>query len=221
MSYLKREQIEELEQRFGSPLRLGTRCEISGPELAMLRSSRKHERSHDVTLFIFQDEDYGEFVGISKHMFPEGIYRAPSGAVHPEEDFVTGAEREAKEETGLEVEFDRFILLIEATFTHGDQREPWTSYVFTAFTRGEALNPIDIDEIKEARWITFEELQGDIRERMVSTGAGLFRYRVYLHDAAFKAISVLRGGLDDQSADGGDQGAGRSDPEIQLLGDHG
>lgn len=221
MSYLKKEQIDDLEQRFGTPLQLEIRCEISEPEFTMLRNSRKHERSHDVTLFIFPDGGFDKFVGISKHVFPEGIYRAPSGAVHPGEDFVTGAQREAKEETGLEVELDRFILQIEATFTHGDQYEPWTSYVFTAFTGGETLEPIDIDEIKEARWITFEQLQGDIRERMVSTGAGLFCYRVYLHDAAFKAISSLGGGANDQSIDGGEQRAGSADAEVQLLGDHG
>lgn len=221
MSYLKQEQIDTLEQEYGTPLRLQVRCEISEPEFTMLRKSRKGERSHDVTLFIFRDRSYRDFVAISKPMFPEGIFRAPSGAVHPGEDFVVGAKREGWEETGLEVEFDRFILLIEATFTHGDEFEPWTSYVFTALTEGEDLAPVDTVEIKEARWITFEDLQGDIRARMLSTGAGLFCYRVYLHDAAFKAIEALRGGLDGKPSDGSGQGLGRPDPEAQLLGDHG
>ncbi len=221
MSYLIKEQIDELERQFGTPLRLETRCEITEPEFTMLRASRKHERSHDVTLFIFRDRNYGEFAGISKHMFPAGIYRAPSGAVHPGEDFVVGAKREALEETGLEVEFDRFIVLIEVTFAYADQCEPWTSYVFTALTAGENLEPIDTGEIKEARWITFTELQGDIRARMLGTGAGLFCYRVYLHDAAFRAIRDLESGSYDKSADGGDQESGRPDTEVRILGDHG
>ncbi len=221
MSYLKPEQIEALEQQFGAPVCLEVRCEISEPEFTMLRKSRKNERSHDVTLFIFRDANYGPFVGISKHMFPAGICRAPSGAVHPGEDFVVGALREAKEETGLEVELDRFILLIEVTFTCREESEPWTSYVFTAFTTGETLTPIDTSEIKEARWVTFDDLQGNIRDRMLGTGAGLFCYRVYLHDAAFREITRLGGVSLDKSSDGSDQGAGRSDPEVQLLGDHG
>ncbi len=215
-----KDQIEELERQFGVPAVLQVRCEISEPEFTMLRRSRKGVRSHDVTLFIFRDGAYGDFVGISKHMFPEGIYRAPSGAVNPGEDFVTGAKREATEETGLEVDLDRFILQIEVTFTHGSESEPWTSYVFTAWGDGE-LNPIDTEEIKEARWITLAELQSDIRARMLATGAGLFCYRVFLHDASERAIRALRGEPDDQSSDGGEQRPGCADAEAQLLGDHG
>ncbi len=221
MSYLKKEQIEELERQFGVPARLQIRCEISEPEFTMLRRSRKGVRSHDVTLFIFRDRSYGDFVAISKHMFPDGIYRAPSGAVHPGEEFVVGALREGKEETGLDAQLDRFLLQIEATFTHGGESEPWTSYVFTALAPEGMLHPIDTDEIKEARWVTLSELQGDIRARMLSTGAGLFCYRVFLHDASARAIETLRGEPDGQSADGGEQGTERPDPEVQLLGDHG
>ncbi|MCL4368964.1 MAG: NUDIX hydrolase [Actinobacteria bacterium] len=216
MSYLSKSQIEELEQEFGVPLRREIRCEISEPEFTMLRNSRKNERSHDVTLFIFLDDGYGDFVAISKHMFPEGIYRAPSGAVHPGEDFVVGAKREGLEETGLAVEFDRFILQIEVTFTHGEESEPWTSYVFTAFTESADLHPIDTQEIKEARWVTFGDLQGDIRERMLATGAGLFCYRVFLHDEATRAIDALRRESSGQSTDGGGQRAGSPDTEVQL-----
>ncbi len=213
MSYLSRSQIEELEQQFGIPQRREIRCEISEPEFTMLRSSRKNERSHDVTLFIFRDKGYGEFVAISKHMFPEGIYRAPSGAVHPGEDFLVGAKREGWEETGLAVEFDRFILQLDVIFTHGEESEPWTSYVFTAFAGSADLSPVDTHEIKEARWVTFADLQGDIRERMLATGAGLFCYRVFLHDEAAKAVDALRSESDAQSADSGKPGSGSPDPQ--------
>jgi len=122
-------------------------------------------------------------------MFAPGIFRAPSGAVHPGEDFVVGAEREATEETGMDVSLERFVLLIEAVFTCSGEEEPWTSYVFTALRSAGELSPIDTEEIKEARWITFGELQGPIRAMMLASGAGLFRYRVFLHDASFEAIA--------------------------------
>ena len=189
MSYLTPSQIEEVMLRFGTPRRLTGSFEITPPEFEMLRRSRKHERSHDVTLFIFREPDRREFVGISKHMFAPGIFRAPSGAVHPGEDFVVGAEREATEETGMDVSLERFVLLIEAVFTCSGEEEPWTSYVFTALRSAGELSPIDTEEIKEARWITFGELQGPIRAMMLASGAGLFRYRVFLHDASFEAIA--------------------------------
>jgi ADP-ribose pyrophosphatase YjhB (NUDIX family) len=221
MSYLKKEQIDELMVRYGVPRTLQASYEISPPEFNMLRLSRKAERSHDVTLFIFRDESRREFVGISKPMFPAGIFRAPSGAVHPGEDFVVGALREGREETGLEMELEEFILIIEVVFTCDGDSEPWTSYIFTALSKGGELEPEDVQEIKEARWITFEELLGPIRSTMLGTGAGLFRYRVFLHDAAYEAIHALGGtaGGEDRTGDG--RGALGLDLESELLGEHG
>ena len=192
MAYVTEEMIRELEERYGRPRHLSLTFEIRPPEMKMLQGSKKHDRNHDITMFIFRDRSYREFAGIAKHMFPAGAYRAPSGAAHPGEDLEEGAVREALEETGLEIELDRFILYIHALFTCGPESERWRSLVFTAFPQGGELAHRDEDEIRETKWITLRELQGPIRAQLLDTGMGLFAYRVALHDASVEEIGKLR-----------------------------
>jgi len=191
MAYVTEEMIRELETRFGEPRRLRMAFEINPPEMEMLRGSKKHGRNHDLTLFIFRDHDYREFAAIAKHMFPPGAFRAPSGAANPGESLEDGALREAYEETGLRISLDRFILYIDVLFSCGPTEERWRSMVLTAFREGGELGHLDTEEIRETRWVTLQELQGPIRERLLGTGMGLFAYRVALHDAAAEEIGRL------------------------------
>ena len=192
MAYVTDEMIMEMEKRYGQPRLISLTFEINPPEMAMLKGSKKHDRNHDITMFIFRDYKYVEFAAIAKHMFPPGAYRAPSGAAHPGEELELGAIREAKEETGLDIELDRFILHIEARFTCGPEAESWRSLVFTAFIKGGELGHLDEEEIRETRWVSFAELQGPIRSVLLDTGMGLFAYRVALHDASVEEIEKLR-----------------------------
>lgn len=191
MAYVTEEMIRDLEARYGEPRRLRMAYEITPPEMEMLRGSKKHGRNHDLTLFIFRDHGYREFAGIAKHMFPPGAFRAPSGAANPGESLEDGALREAYEETGLRIRLDRFILYIDALFSCGPVEEKWRSMVLTAFREEGELGHLDTEEIRETRWVTLEELQGPIRERLLETGMGLFAYRVALHDAAVEEIKRL------------------------------
>jgi len=192
MAYVTNEMIEAMEERYGMPRHLSMNIEIKPPEMNMLQGSKKHDRNHDVTIFIFKDYSYREFAGIAKHMFPNGAYRAPSGAANPGEDLQAGALREAKEETGLDIELDRFILHIHVRFSCGPVVENWRSMIFTAIWSGGELGHLDEDEIRETKWITLEELQGPIRRMLLDTEMGLFEYRVALHDASVEEIEKLR-----------------------------
>ena len=192
MAYVTDEMIREMEERFGTPRHLRLSFEIKPPEMVMLRGSRKHDRNHDITLFIFRDRSYREFAAIAKHMFPAGAFRAPSGAANPGEPLEDAARREAREETGLEIALDRFILHIHARFTCGPAVVDWRSLVFTALHDGGELAHQDEEEIRETCWLTLEELQGPVRETLLATGMGLFAYRVALHDAAAAEIEKLR-----------------------------
>ncbi len=192
MAYVSDEMIMEMEKRYGQPRHLSLAFEIGPPEMSMLQGSKKHDRNHDITLFIFRDRRYVEFAAIAKHMFPPGAYRAPSGAANPGEDLETGALREAKEETGLDIALDRFVLHIHARFTCGPLVEKWRSLVFTALAEDGELGHLDKDEIRETKWVSLEELQGPVRKVLLDTGMGLFAYRVALHDAAVDEIEKLR-----------------------------
>jgi ADP-ribose pyrophosphatase YjhB (NUDIX family) len=184
--------IQEMEKRYGRPRHLTLTCEIKPPEMSMLQGSKKHGRNHDVTLFIFRDYRYQEIAAIAKHMFPPGAWRAPSGAANPGEDLEAGTLREAREETGLEVTLDRFILHNHVRFDCGLETEYWRSLVFTAMAPEGELGHLDEEEIRETKWISLDELQGPVRQVLLSTGMGLFAYRVALHDAAVEEIEKLR-----------------------------
>jgi len=145
-------------------------------------------RRHDVTLFVFNGN---RLALIRKPHFPEGIWRTPGGGVKPDEEFVAGVLREGREELGVEIELERYLVRAHAVFRLAGQAVPWQTHVFSATTSGENLVPLDTDEIAEARWGTVAELAGPIRERLLETGRALWRYRVALHDAALAALEPL------------------------------
>lgn len=187
--YLTSERLAAAAQRWGEPRSLSLEFAIGPRERDLVRGSRKLDRSHDITLFIERD---GLWAVISKPQFPAGVWRAPSGGLNVGEELEAGALREALEETGLTVALERYLLHIDAHFTHGDEVEPWHSEVFLAPAVSGELAPIDTHEIADARWMTREELLGPVRERLMASGRGLFAYRAALHDAAFEALDRVR-----------------------------
>jgi ADP-ribose pyrophosphatase YjhB (NUDIX family) len=176
--------LARVRAQFGEPALLDWDANVSDRELAMI--TYNPSRRHDVTLFVFNGE---RLALIRKPHFPDGIWRTPGGGIKPDEDFVLGVQREAREELGVEIELDRYLVQARAVFRLADQAVPWQTHVLSATTPAEELAPLDTQEIAEARWGTAAELAGPIRERLLETGRALWRYRVALHDAALEALS--------------------------------
>jgi ADP-ribose pyrophosphatase YjhB (NUDIX family) len=176
--------LAPIRARFGEPAVLRWEGEVSEHELALITYNAA--RRHDVTLFVFQSD---RLALIRKPHFGPGIWRTPGGGVKPDEDFVAGVVREALEETGAEVELDRYLLRTNAVFRHGGEAVPWQTHVFSAVTQAETLVARDTAEIAAVRWGSARELAGPIRERLLATGRALWRYRVALHDAALEEIT--------------------------------
>lgn len=186
MTFLTEAMLAAAARRWGEPRRLTLEFPISAGERDLVRGSRgRKERSHDITLFI---ERRGRYAVIAKPTFPEGAWRAPSGGLVSGEDLDAGARREALEETGLDVELVRYLIRIDARFDFGDDVEGWHSHVFLARAMAGELEPRDRREIRAAKWATRDEVQGPIRDALLATGRGLFRYRVALTDATFDAL---------------------------------
>jgi ADP-ribose pyrophosphatase YjhB (NUDIX family) len=179
--------LAPLRERFGEPATLEWEGEISEREHAL--ATYNPRRMHDVTLFIF---DGDRLALIRKHAFEPGIWRPPGGGVKQGEDFVTGVQREALEETGLRVELQRYLVATTARFLYEPHEVPWRTHVFLATTADRNLAPQDTDEIQAARWGTLPELNGPLRERLLATGRAFWRYRVALHDAAAGEIAASR-----------------------------
>ena len=178
------ELLAPLRARYGDPIELEWVGEISEREHAI--ATYNPNRLHDVTLFILDPSD--RLALIRKPPFAPGIWRPPGGGIKPGVVFAHGAEREALEETGLEVELERYLVVTDATFLSSEGDVPWHTHVFLARTEDTVLAPRDADEIAGARWGTLDELAGPLRERLLATGHAFWRYRVALHDSALTAL---------------------------------
>ncbi len=174
-----------MERRYGLPAEIRREYEMTEREFDVVSRSRKHGRSHDVTLFIIAADS---IVVIKKPMYPPGAYRAPSGGIAPGEDFEAGALREAHEETGLHVALEEYILRAFVRFTCQAEAIDWTTHVFSARPESGVLQPIDTHEIVEARLATVEELRGSIREVLLRTGSTGLRYRAELGDEVLNRL---------------------------------
>ena len=75
------------------------------------------------------------------------------------------------------------------SFVYEPGHVQWRTHVFSARTTDTELRPQDPDEIAGARWGTLEELGGELRERLLTTGRAFWRYRVALHDAALSMLA--------------------------------
>jgi ADP-ribose pyrophosphatase YjhB (NUDIX family) len=188
--YISHGELRELERRYGRPVEV----ELPAPfpmrlgEWKLLRASQHDGRAHDVTLFIPIGE---KIVAIRKPFHPPGVYRPPSGGVPPGESIVSTAEREAREETGLKIELERYLLRLKPVFVHGDEQVRWTSHVFLARRIGGELKQQDTREIEEVRLVSVAELEGPIRERLIQSGLGGLRYRAQLADLALVRLREL------------------------------
>lgn len=180
--------ISELEEKYGKPLEVSMQHELRPFEFNVVKFSMRNGREHDVTMFIRKKDDPQKIAVIRKHFFPQGAYRAPSGAARPPENLEEGIIRETMEETGLLIDIKRYILRIKALFTCKGKKIDWTTHVFEAVEKEGVLAPHDTDEIEEARWASLDELQGKIRDKLLETDWELFRYRVALTDLAIEQM---------------------------------
>ena len=183
--YVTYRHIQEAADKYGYPPVIHMVAPVDREEFEFIRSTQHYGRSHDVTMFIFKEQ---ELLVIAKHHYPKGLFRPPSGAVKPGESLIQGAMREALEETGCKIELARYVLQVNATFTDGYHQIPWRSHIFTArYISGEP-HPIYTHEIREVSLATlddFEEYKEIIRYK---TASGGLNYRARLHDEVLRLL---------------------------------
>jgi 8-oxo-dGTP pyrophosphatase MutT (NUDIX family) len=175
---------KDIEQRFGTPRELSMSYPMNPTEFQGLKDSMKDGRNSDVTLFIFKE---GKVIVIAKPWYPEGLYRAPSGGLKPDEDLELCAKREAYEETGTEIELEKYTLRIHVTFTCNEDKVNWTSHLFTAKYLSGDLKPVDTKEIREVSLLSLSQLAA-LKERLLKSDSGGLHYRAALTEAAIKEM---------------------------------
>ena len=176
--------LKKIEQRFGTPRELSMSYPMNPTEFQGLKDSMNDGRNSDVTLFIFKE---GKVIVIAKPWYPKGLYRAPSGGLKPDEDLELCAKREAYEETGTEIELEKYILRIHVTFTCHEVKVNWTSQLFTAKYLAGDLRPIDTREIREVSLLSLDQLAA-LKEKLLESDSGGLHYRAALTEAAIKEM---------------------------------
>lgn len=184
MSYIQNKDIDQTEKKYGKPVELSVEISATAKELEAIRKSQSHGRAHDITMFIFKDD---KLLFIAKHFYPSELFRAPSGAAKPGESLIEGGKREAFEETGVQVEFEKYLLKIQAKFFSDNDYIDWTSHVFKVRYVSGDVNPRDTREIREARFVGIGEIDR-FNEIMRKVNIAGFRYRVFLTENTMELL---------------------------------
>lgn len=181
-------ELASLHRKFGVPRRVDFATAMLPDEFALVQRSVGRGRYHDVTIFIHHE---GKFVVIEKHAYARtGILRAPSGGAMPAESLIDAAKREAREETGFDIEIERFILESHVQLTLENETVDWVSYVFLARVVGGEMVPQDIKEIAGVHLRTRKELLNEVGPLMKASGLGGFDYRAKMTEAFFAEIDA-------------------------------
>ncbi|MFX1300461.1 MAG: NUDIX hydrolase [Promethearchaeota archaeon] len=182
-------ELTVLHQEYGVPRRVEFAVKMRPEEFVLVENSAKRGRYHDVTIFI---RHQGKIVVIEKHAYAQsGIVRAPSGGANTSESLILAAKREAREETGFEVEIERFVLESHVLLSCRDRPPiPWVSYVFLARVVGGQLGAKDVQEISDVQLRSREELLTEIRPLMLASGLGGFEYRAKMTDVFFEELDA-------------------------------
>ena len=187
MSYITEAELIEIESRYGKPVEYQAEFAMPSDEFNFVKTTQKHGRAHDITMFIVHE---GMLLFTAKHFYPPNLYRAPSGAAKPGEGIEAGAKREAREETGVEIELERYLAKIKVRFTNsGSAGEyiDWTSYVFKARYISGDIEPQDKREIREAKFIDPESIPS-FNKIMKKSTLGGFHYRAFLTEKVMQLL---------------------------------
>ncbi len=180
-----RPQLASIRARYGYPYHQWMTQEFDELGWKLVQKSLLQKRFHDVTLLIEGPDK--RFALMSKHSYPPGVFRSPSGGVEPGEDLTAGALREALEETGLPVDLRRFIHHITLDIVYENDVARWDSYIFYATTKETEIKPRDLKEVREAQWASRSQVELMVN-RLRDTGNGGLIYRGNLTEASLWAL---------------------------------
>lgn len=177
-------EVNFLAQRYGPPRRRS--FHIQADEYIRAYRWRKESDRRAEVVFAIQDPT-GKIWMHTKAHYPAHLSRLPSGGVGLEEGIYEALLREVEEETGLTIQIERFVALLEYTFHHSGEQVCFASYVFHLRSDGQPPILPDTGEIYTFRAILpsqLLQLTVDMRN-MIGERRGWGQWRAIAHDTVY------------------------------------
>lgn len=173
-------EIRSIARRYGEPLRLAVDLEI-GQDLFLTRFIRSDDRRGEVVMAL--EMANGKVLLHRKGHYDPPSFRLLSGGINHDEPALRALHREAREETNLQVEVQRFLGFIEYRMHFGEIDLPFVSYVFHVSELAGQLVP-DYGEIAELRVVEPSEIQtyADALRNIPGERGFWGRWRAIAHD---------------------------------------
>lgn len=183
-------ELRALEETFG-PFRREAVDLTVGPESdAFWHPMRAKNRRGEVVLVL--QPAPGQVLVHTKAFYPPGIYRLPTGGILPDEAVLDALRREAAEETGLSIEPERFLGLVEYRFHREAEEALFASWTFLLRPVGQGV-PHSQDareQIAEFRAVPVEDLPRIAAQlrTLPSPWTDWGRFRAVVHDLVAREL---------------------------------
>ena len=143
-------ELNQLAQRYGQPL-----VRIVDLDITSLFDplTRLDNRYGEVCMVIRRTN--GRLLTMKKTFYPAGAYRLPTGGINSNEPILDALLRETYEETGLQVNVNRFLVAVGYRVASKGDTPIFYTFAFLLDETGGTLSPIDEKERVEA----FREIQ--------------------------------------------------------------
>ena len=182
------DEVQELTERYGAPRRRSFKIQADD-YIRAYRWRRDSDRRAEV-VFAIQDPQGRVWLHAKTH-YPSHIFRLPSGGIDWTESVIDALYREVDEETGLAVEIQRFVGLIEYKFVDGDAVAHFASYVFWLQAGPGHPIPHSSENISEFRAVLpgqLGQVAADLRN-LYGDRRGWGQWRALAHDLVSELLT--------------------------------
>lgn len=141
-----------------------------------------HFRNRAVGVVVLDEHDRTLLVGQYRYVLGRYSWEIPEGGAPLDEDPVVGAQRELREETGLEAAHWEQVLAADLSNSVSDEEA--VAYLATGLTHGVAA-PEGTEQLR-LRWVTFDEVIAMIRHGEIRDALSILA----LHAVALRPRSI-------------------------------